>query len=55
MLYEPNDYYKLYKCIKYAIGNFNKCKKKIKFAKKDLIKKANLNNNNYINFFDRIK
>ena len=49
-----NDYLKLYKCMRYAIKNFNICKKKIKLAKNELVKKAKYNNNKYIYFFNQI-
>ncbi len=52
-IYE-NDYHKLYKCMRYAIKNFNICKKKIKIAKNELVKKAKYNNNKYIYFFNQI-
>jgi len=52
-IYE-NDYRKLYKCMRYAIKNFNICKKKIRLAKNELVKKAKYNNNKYINFFNQI-
>ncbi len=54
LLYKPHDYNQLYKTIKYAVENFNSCKSKIKIAKRNLIKIANQNNNNYKKFFDNI-
>ncbi len=54
LLYKPNDYNQLFKCIKYAIKNFSYCKSKIKIAKRNLTKIANQNNNNYKKFFDKI-
>ena len=54
LLYTTYDYKQLFKKIDYSLKNFNLCKKKIKFAKKNLQIKAIQNNSNYKKFFKSI-
>lgn len=54
LLYNTHNHYELYKKIKYAIHNYDKCKNKILIAKRNIIKMANTNNNKYKKFFNTI-
>tara|TARA_B100001093_G_scaffold515704_1_gene592632 strand:+ start:10936 stop:12030 length:1095 start_codon:yes stop_codon:yes gene_type:complete len=54
LLYNTYNHLQLYKKIKFAIHNYDKCKDKILAAKENIINMANINNNKYKKFFNTI-